>query len=767
MPRFVLTYIWCIVIASCKDDASTQLHPTDVLPNQVETLIKINALNDYLVNITSNEVASSLFNKVQENASTLKTLNPKHPLYLVYPKANSEDFLILTKNDSTLTINDAITSNILYSKILDGVYMASNNQNLLQRIQVNENTSDIKKLIQSSDENAVASLLFKNSSNNYSRLFLNPINDSLGYSVIDFTFGNSTLLYNGILSATESTSYYNAPFKNNTTQSLFSKAIAPKSTKSLLSIGYSDFSSFQNNSESLKQKEKDSVSFLNYTNEVSFLEFDTKNAIVFHSLNPELILEELIENNTETETFRDIPIYTFKNDSIFKTRFLPYFSLENINTFSAYKEFVVFSDAIETIKAIIAEATNDNTLQNLESFKSVSKQLSDASSMFVYKNEAGLSEVFKTSSYNTNAVQFINDGNISYMNGIISNYKKRKATHSVLELFNISIENEAIIAPQLLKNHINNHYDIAVQDVNNVLYLISNSGQILWRRQLQGKILGNIEQLDCNKNRRLQLAFATENRVYVIDRNGKDVNNFPKKFNDEITQPLSVFDYDNKRNYRLLVTQGANLLIYDAKGKMVNGFKYTPTETVTTQPKHFRINSKDYIVFSTKDKLRILNRRGTIRVNVKESIQFSENSIFNHSNKFTSTNSLGQLIQVSTKGTVSRKNLNLTDKHLVDASSKTLTTLVDNTLTIRSKKIDLDFGEYTAPKIFYLKDKIYVTTTDVQAKKVYLFDSQAKPIKNFPVYGTSEATLADIDNDTTLELVTLSDNDTIITYKLN
>ena len=46
------------------------------------------------------------------------------------------------------------------------------------------------------------------------------------------------------------------------------------------------------------------------------------------------------------------------------------------------------------------------------------------------------------------------------------------------------------------------------------------------------------------------MAFATKNRVYLVDILGNDVNDFPLKFKDDITKPLSVFDYDKNKDYR-------------------------------------------------------------------------------------------------------------------------------------------------------------------------------------------------------------------------
>ena len=79
----------------------------------------------------------------------------------------------------------------------------------------------------------------------------------------------------------------------------------------------------------------------------------------------------------------------------------------------------------------------------------------------------------------------------------------------------------------------------------------------------------------------------------------------------------------------------------------------------------------------------------------------------------------------------------------------------------------MDYGDYTAPQIFYINDKIYVTTTDLQAKKIYLFDSLGKPVANFPIYGNSSITLDNIDKDRNLEVITKSDSNSIIVYEIN
>ena len=102
--------------------------------------------------------------------------------------------------------------------------------------------------------------------------------------------------------------------------------------------------------------------------------------------------------------------------------------------------------------------------------------------------------------------------------------------------------------------------DVVVQDSDNVVYLFSNTGKLYWKKQLSAKIIGEIQQVDLYKNNRWQLAFRTSDRFMILDRNGKIVKPFNIKLPKSINPlPLSIFDYDNNRNYRFLIAQDRSL----------------------------------------------------------------------------------------------------------------------------------------------------------------------------------------------------------------
>jgi hypothetical protein len=208
--------------------------------------------------------------------------------------------------------------------------------------------------------------------------------------------------------------------------------------------------------------------------------------------------------------------------------------------------------------------------------------------------------------------------------------------------------------------------------------------------------------------------------------------------------------------------------MYDKNLKPVNGFVFkSANNTILNPPQHFRVGNKDYIVFKTQSKMYILDRTGRTRINPKTSSSFSNEPIYLYNNKFTTTSPEGKLITIDTKGNSVSQNLNLSTQHHIETSSKSLVTLSDNKLTIKGNTYELDYGIYTSPKLFYLQDKIYVTVTDLQTQKVYLFDSNAHLLPNFPVYGNSAITLDNIDSDRDLEFITKGDANSIILYQIN
>ena len=185
-------------------------------------------------------------------------------------------------------------------------------------------------------------------------------------------------------------------------------------------------------------------------------------------------------------------------------------------------------------------------------------------------------------------------------------------------VWSVALDSPAITNPQIVKNHYNGEDGIVIQDEKNQIYLISNSGKILWKKQIDGTIIGSVHQVDMLKNNKLQMAFVTENKLYIVDRNGNNLKGYPKTLSKKAIVGLSVFDYDKNKNYRFMIpTADADILLLNMQGEMPSDWNYSGSTNITTPLEHFNIKGKDYIVTASKEKAIILNRKGENRVTPK------------------------------------------------------------------------------------------------------------------------------------------------------
>nr|WP_321225203.1 ribonuclease HII [uncultured Psychroserpens sp.] len=797
-----------LLLFNCENTKSKLTSPLSLVPNETELLIKINsseglenglknnslikALNSYATIEEFNNLLTPLFQLSKNHSLIALSKDKNNELNISYiipfSKRYTLDSISSIKVDSTYNNNIGIkkllhNNKIFYSTVRDSILFASNKLDIVKKAQLdNVIDSEIETIYNTVSNDKMVSILI-----NHNTTHLNPqiFKDSIlnstkfsKYTLIDGEISQNSIIFNGISKANDSTKSLINIFKNTVARENKVAAILPTNTQGFRSLTFDNYSIIKNNILKHQLIDTSSIKNSNFENivEISQAKSNTQQAIIIRSIDPTATFENLNSSNI-IDTYRTVPIFSSEYKPSFLVDFNFFINSNASKYFIAIEDFIVFSNEIDFLKSIISSVQNNTVLSNTEAFKNLKLSLSDESSLLIYGDDTELKsllnfnftddKILDLQGYKSSALQFTYDTNFAHVTAAFETHKNKSDSNTVSEEFNIALNTNLLTTPQLVKNHTNNQMDIVVQDINHNLYLISNQGKVFWKKQLEGEIIGEIKQIDTYKNGRLQLVFNTSNRLYVLDRNGNHVNKFPLKFSDKITQPVSVFDYDKRKNYRLMITQGNSVLMYDKNGEIVKGFKYkNATNTITSQPKHFRIGNKDFIVFTHGNKMEILDRVGSQRIKLKDKITFSENDIYLYNNSFTTTSANGELIQINSKGKLTHKNLNLNSNHNIATTSRTFVSLNDNKLTIKTNVIELDFGDYTAPKIFYINDKIYVTVTDLQSKKGFLFDSQGKTIANFPVYANSQLELNNIDKDNSLEVITKGDNNAIIVYEI-
>ncbi|MFD2824433.1 ribonuclease HII [Lacinutrix iliipiscaria] len=810
MKNFWSILFLSIVLFSCNTD-NKHINPTDYIPENTSILIQVNNLESLKSNLNNNDLLEDIakgetYNEISKKLTNLKHLKTSNALLIClnYDEEDRLQYSVITKQTPDLFAVDSlpnitvesymfnnqsihktqIEDAITYNTFVDSLFIASSSKHLLEESLLNTNKDQgLKTILKTADQNKAFSVLINNTqTHNIKSLFINdsiPFNSFTNYTLLDADINQDAIILNGITKALDSTKVINL-FKNTIPQGNVLANITPSNADGFMSFTFDNFSSFETQLRGLKTNDSifTDTSLFEDVIEVGVIYEGNNKAIILHSLDAIATKDALLNEQNVDEIYRQINIYNFSQPELFSNTFSPLIHFKSANYYSSIDDFFVFTNSKETLQNIIANYQNKTTFSERQYYKDIQEHLTNESSLLVVANPSTLKNILnknlnnpinlKVDSYKASALQFIYDSNFAHVNTVIKKSKNKARENSVTEQYTIKLETDLLSNPQLVTNHVTKQKEIVVQDIKNNLYLISNTGKVLWKKQLKGAVLGEIQQIDMYKNGRLQLAFATKNHVYILDRNGKDVAPFPLKFNDAITQPLSVFDYDKNKKYRLLVTQGKNVLLYDALGKTVKGFTFNGSENIINYPpQHFRIGTKDYITIKTDHALYILNRVGKTRVTPKGKFSYSNQPLYLYKGNFTTTTNDGRLVSFNTNGTSSVQNLNLGQDHELVTTTKTLVAQSENKLTIKSKTLELDFGNYDRPKLFYINDKIYVSVTDLQTQKIYLFDSNAKQLSNFPVYGNSAIELNNMDKDRNLEFVTKGDSNSIIIYEIN
>ncbi len=815
---YLLLTIACLYSCTKKKANSDGL--LHYIPNKASVIIKVNNYQSFKSGLKNNDFLKSLhkttiYKDINSKIGALENLNPTSELLVSFSELGKDFFelTVVTKKHSDLFINDSISqqptnsinyqgkkihnyklnSHEFYATTYDSVLVASSSKLII------ENLIRAKGVI---SQDAKLSLLYKASNNSKpATLFINNKNAaSLVNSImthktpveidkltewmsLDATIQQDMIQLYGIATANDSIPHFVDIFKKTKPYENKLQHIAPLNATSLISFSFDDYKTIKKSKEQYLDKTQSKDTLFNTVEEIGSFYINSSKAAALFSYNSSQINEYLLSKEKSSAIYQEQNIIALQNPSFISDNFSPILSNFKANFYTLIEDSFIFSEEENTLQTIISNYQNSATFAKNSSYNTIKEELANESTILAMASGSGIKKRAATYLTPKNAKelekaafddyafasQVIVDHNFYHLNIIIKKKTKREISNAISQLFTVQLDADLATTPQFVTNHITKKKEIVVQDNDNNLYLIATDGKLLWKKQLQGKIQGKIAQVDLYKNGKLQLAFTTNNQFIVLDRNGKEVAPFTLTFDGGNLNPLAVFDYESSRNYRFVITQGTKVFMYNNQGKIVTGFTFKSTESaILRAPKHFRINTKDYLVFmETNGKLHILDRRGASKLDIKEQIAFSDNDIYFYNNKFSLTNTKGELIQINTKGGIAKKALNLNKDHYFDASSKSLATINDNQFNIKGNSNTLDIGVYTAPKIFYLYDKIYVTTTDIENNSVYLFNSDATLIKNFPIYGNSEIDMADIDNDKRLELVVKNESNSFVVYKLN
>ena len=485
-------------------------------------------------------------------------------------------------------------------------------------------------------------------------------------------------------------------------------------------------------------------------------------------------LVPILEKNAEaTRKVREAMTYQFSTEKSIKHLVAPLLSLPTLTHAALFNDLLFLAPSEASLTEVITQLSNGYSIGSDEQFEGLLAEIPNESSLLF----VGVEEFFSKQLHSLliDDIQTRSSDKFPFWLGVglvesgvaqvqfqkVSKQEKIKNKRPKL-LFSKSIESNISQGPNAVLNHLNGSMEWVIQDEKHNLTLISSTGKNNWTRPIGNPIQFPIRQVDLYKNSRLQMAYTTKKGFEVIDRNARPVSPFSSTLNNPL--PLAVFDYENSRDYRLVLIDQNKLELRNRKFTKVSGFNRTKAD-LKYSPKHIRIGSRDYIVMIQKNgKLLLLDRRGNVRIKTPNNLVVSSN-IYLHQNGFIGLDNKNRLFRIEINGKISYRTLPFETTYHVCARGKNLVLLTENKLEINGRLLELDFGLYGEPSIHVVNNRTMISLVDEQEEKVYVFDRKGNLLPHFPIYGAGPVTI-DSDRKGKVFLATTGENNSLIVYQI-
>jgi len=668
------------------------------------------------------------------------------------------------------------------------------------------------------------------------------------WTEMDLKIKPSALMFNGLTYPNDSAEKYLNLFRKQRAPSIDLPQIVPDNTAMLMYYGISDFSRFYTDYKSYLENtnmlydynkrleqikdandinlEEDLLALLG--NEFAVISTGNINSpnpetniiddfAVFKLLDPEEAdsnFSILTGDSGMVEIFRDHKIYFIDIPNLWPNVLGDAFTAIIKNYFAVIDEYVVFANQPAALRNFIAANLSGRTMTRDVNYIAFTDNISSNANCYLYYNipiclktnlwQSSVTEPIANSiSKSVEVLQEFEALAIQISSGSVSDYLNKDGSMFYTNLYlgynpdykektqlfrQTKLDAPLTTKPWIVTNHYTDDKEIFIQDEANNVYLIDKSGNTLWKRKIDEKIIGDVTQIDIYKSNKLQLLFNTRTQMYLIDRKGRNVEKFPTKLLSPATNGLIVMDYDNNKKYRILIAgEDRKIYNYDKYGKAVEGWDFEQTKAIVrSKITHFSVKGKDYIItFDNDGNLYAVDRRGVRRMKEKQWFTY----LFNHEYELIRSATLDEttIMITDSAGTVITRNfkgeldsivfddftyspdfkyadINMDGKRdYIFLDKNELIVFSENKEVVFSQSFD-ENASY-APMIFSFSDnstKIGVVTSVSDA--LFLFNSEGSVGDGFPLYGNSPFSI--IDQHDQISLVTGAHGNYLYIYTL-
>ena len=515
-----------------------------------------------------------------------------------------------------------------------------------------------------------------------------------------------------------------------------------------------------------------------------------KKVFYFRTTNVEKTAElmQLTKSGSQPLLYRGYTIHPINNLKLLNALFARFPDEIEDGFYTSSGEFIVLAENESILFNCINAWEESSLLTRDKGFEKIAAKSGQIGHLIAYSQKSHFQKYLiqhlgKKHTYLSQILEQLGSHNqsmlqVSYLNqsAYISLIHSTETTddQSIRQLWTLK-STDIAYGPVRVVNHLNQSDEILFQDTRRMLHLLSSDGTTLWKKQLDAPIVYST-QWDMYKNNRLQHVLITQRSIYVLDRNGNDVKPWPVQMKSDITA-AAVMDYENNKNYRLLVGEGTTLHNLDTEARSVKGWQLTKLSSpLAYNPKQYAHKGLDYLLFQLQDgTILITDRTGMSRLKTQSypyKTTHAVQMIFPKEDKswfVTFTKSNGEQINAFQNGKVdSLKILQGADFGHLRHEGGFLGYAFGNKVVVRDQKIFFDskvpFSPTLAPVRLEVGSIVLYAAVSSSDEKTALIGSNGKMIDGFPVYGSTPPIVLKADSDSEFILVTQSNQGHLIAY---
>ncbi|WP_153042569.1 hypothetical protein [Rufibacter ruber] len=450
--------------------------------------------------------------------------------------------------------------------------------------------------------------------------------------------------------------------------------------------------------------------------------------------------------------------------------------------YTTLQNYILFTDDVATMRSLLAEVKAGKVWGKSEAMEPLLAETQQEDNVGLYIHTANAWNLLVRSMNNQIQAALLRNSSIvkkfnylsfqfsaaeqQYYTSLIlrhqeeSSVKKVLASQGITQEETYDLKSRLLTMPFLLQYPVDNTAELVVQDSALVLHGVSAQlDRQNWTDTLDARVMGPVHQLVYGADKRLKYFFATPNRIFGVDKNGNDLENFPFTLGDSLRlQQLTVFDYDKNGNYRLAVDdQLGNIFLLDMQGNLQGG--WTPMRLdsrLAAPPQHLKVNGRNVIMVVLENGfVYAFGEQGepypgfpiNLGANLRSGLFVKPGISFRRSTCATVTQS-GEVVTFDLTGEIiSRKQLLRPDRRSTfelvpepTGKSYIIARTDPGRVALYSQELklllDRRFVTSSAKEVQYFHfggDKKLYVIRETGTRKAYLFDVQAQPLGKDPI----------------------------------